>query len=394
MVAHNLLCEVTFWQAYMKHKRLLVFFTYGVSLKTWKDAGTLERDIALYKKLQEKGIDTTFVTYGRTYDIDIAREVCVDVFCNSFYLPRFLYFLCLPFLLYIKRIKFDIIKSHQFIGVLPAVVTKWLSKKKYYARGGYVPTYFFKAERYRSLKYFLRYIMTLCDELLIARYADKICVPSAEEKRYLCKRHPRIQSSTFILQPNWVDTDTFAPNLNVKKRNRSIIFVGRYEAQKNPLLFLESLRGIPDIEATMIGSGSLYADMVSFAQNNNLNVNIYKDRIENRKLSQILCEHQVYVLTTSFEGGSPKTLLEAMSCGLSVISSDTFGTREVFADGKQGLICDLTADAFKKAITFLLDNGEFRKTYGLQARRHIESYYSLDTVFINEYSLINELLSI
>ncbi|MBT3539015.1 glycosyltransferase family 4 protein [Candidatus Parcubacteria bacterium] len=377
----------------MKRKRLLLFFTYGVSLKTWKESGTLERDLVLYKKLQEEGVDTLFITYGRKQDLEIAKEVDVNVFCNTFYLPRFIYFLFLPFLIFVKRIKFDLIKSHQFIGTLPAVIMHWLSKKKYYARGGYVPTYFFKSEKYNSIKHFFRYVMTLFDEILIAKYADKILVPSDEEKRYLQERHKRTKDSIFVLQPNWIDTNIFVTNPEIKKKNRSIIFIGRYEDQKNPILFLESIKDIPDISVTMVGAGSLYGDVVSFVKENGLNVKVHEDRIENSKLPKMLQEHQVYVLTTSFEGGSPKTLLEAMSCGLPVVASDTFGTREAFENEEHGLKCELNSTAFKKAITTLLNNEEICDKFGMQARKHIESHYSLDTVFTTEYSLINHLTS-
>ena len=43
---------------------LVLFFTRGVSLAEWERTGVLEREIALYLALQEKGVQITFVTYG------------------------------------------------------------------------------------------------------------------------------------------------------------------------------------------------------------------------------------------------------------------------------------------------------------------------------------------
>jgi len=40
-----------------------------------------------------------------------------------------------------------------------------------------------------------------------------------------------------------------------------------------------------------------------------------------------------------------------------------------------------------------LNNEEICDKFGMQARKHIESHYSLDTVFTTEYSLINHLTS-
>ena len=48
---------------------IILFFTYGISLKDWDESGILNREIELYKSLS-KNRDTkfTFVTYGDKED--------------------------------------------------------------------------------------------------------------------------------------------------------------------------------------------------------------------------------------------------------------------------------------------------------------------------------------
>ena len=49
--------------------KIIVFFTYGISLKIWEETGLLEREIKIYQELKKKyGIDFTFVTYGDEKD--------------------------------------------------------------------------------------------------------------------------------------------------------------------------------------------------------------------------------------------------------------------------------------------------------------------------------------
>jgi len=49
--------------------KILVFFTYGVSLRTWDKAGLLEREVMLYKKLKDRyNVEVTFLTYGDEND--------------------------------------------------------------------------------------------------------------------------------------------------------------------------------------------------------------------------------------------------------------------------------------------------------------------------------------
>ena len=46
-----------------------LFFTRGVSLKTWDMVGNLDREIALYKRIMDDMNHVTFITYGDATDI-------------------------------------------------------------------------------------------------------------------------------------------------------------------------------------------------------------------------------------------------------------------------------------------------------------------------------------
>ena len=47
-----------------------LLFTYGYSLNTWKESGTLNREVLFYKKLaEEKDIQFTFFTFGNKNDL-------------------------------------------------------------------------------------------------------------------------------------------------------------------------------------------------------------------------------------------------------------------------------------------------------------------------------------
>ena len=54
---------------------LALFFTQGVSLKTWSTVGMLDRELALYRKLQERGVDIEFVTYGDKADLGFVDQI-------------------------------------------------------------------------------------------------------------------------------------------------------------------------------------------------------------------------------------------------------------------------------------------------------------------------------
>jgi hypothetical protein len=63
--------------------RIILIFTYGISLKTWHDTGIYEREMLFYQKLEEKyNISFTFLTYG-----DSSDENYFQGFSNSKVLP-------------------------------------------------------------------------------------------------------------------------------------------------------------------------------------------------------------------------------------------------------------------------------------------------------------------
>ena len=62
---------------------IILLFTYGYSLKTWHESGSLDRELLFYKKLKEDfGVDTTFVTYGDSNDETISKTLGLFLFIN------------------------------------------------------------------------------------------------------------------------------------------------------------------------------------------------------------------------------------------------------------------------------------------------------------------------
>ena len=49
--------------------RVLYVFTFMYSLSTWDKSGTLDKELKIFKKLnEEKGVKFTFLTYGGKKD--------------------------------------------------------------------------------------------------------------------------------------------------------------------------------------------------------------------------------------------------------------------------------------------------------------------------------------
>ena len=61
--------------------KVILFFTYGISLHDWKESGLLSREIQLYKQLHEKyNIEFAFLTYGDSQDLDTINLPFIKIF--------------------------------------------------------------------------------------------------------------------------------------------------------------------------------------------------------------------------------------------------------------------------------------------------------------------------
>lgn len=79
------------------------------------------------------------------------------------------------------------------------------------------------------------------------------------------------------------------------------------------------------------------------------------------------------LLVTSSEEGGPCTVLEAMACGVPVVTSDVGHVPEVIADGETGLLCaNRTAGEYLERLGKLRADAPFKSRLAAQARRFVE----------------------
>jgi hypothetical protein len=54
---------------------LVLFFTRGVSLQTWDRVGMFDREVAIYRRLHDRGVQVSFITYGNRLDLNYADRI-------------------------------------------------------------------------------------------------------------------------------------------------------------------------------------------------------------------------------------------------------------------------------------------------------------------------------
>ena len=124
--------------------KILLLFTYRISLEQWKKLGILERELLLYKKLSLMGVNYKFLTYGNHKDLafkPLIKKICIipvkSVIESINPLLMLIKSLFLPLKLKAKFKDVDIIKSNQILGSWVGVIAKILYRKKLIVRSGY-----------------------------------------------------------------------------------------------------------------------------------------------------------------------------------------------------------------------------------------------------------------
>ena len=90
--------------------------------------------------------------------------------------------------------------------------------------------------------------------------------------------------------------------------------------------------------------------------------------VENVK--EIMAKSDVAVLPTYYREGVPRSLIEAASSGLPIITTTIPGCREIVKDGENGyLIPPKDVEKLKQAMIMLIENPELREKFGKRGRQ-------------------------
>jgi len=361
---------------------LILFFTKGSSLQSWHSSGILEREVALYLQLVQKGIDVSFVTYGDRQDLKFASHIPgIRILCNRWGFPTWLYKSVLPYL-HAKDLKSgDIYKSNQMNGADVALRSAQKWKKKVIARCGFMWSDLARQSKYHDFDEAYQV------ERKVFSGSSQVVVTTKRMKDYVIESH-HISSEKINVIPNYVLTDLFAPSKDAPTKNR-ISFIGRLNEEKNPQTLVRACAHT-NVSLVMAGEGPLKEQVRFLASELNVNLKLLGS-VPHTQLPSILNSSELFVLLSPKEG-HPKTLLEAMSCGVPVIGADSPGIRELIEHGITGWLCEPTPESVRAAINHLLDRPSLRKKIGESARGFVLKNFSLDRILDLEMASYRDLL--
>lgn len=175
----------------------------------------------------------------------------------------------------------------------------------------------------------------------------------------------------------------FYPQQGSNCQNKQVIFVGRYNEQKGLEYLIDTWKKVhfchDDWTLHMYGAGEQEAMLKHLIHKVGLNDTVIVHQPTQQIMEKYL-ESSIFLLTSRFEGFG-MVLIEAMSCGLPVISFNCpWGPADIISDGEDGYLVEyLNTDEAAQRVCQLIENPFLRKEMGALARQNVQRY-ERDTV--------------
>lgn len=365
--------------------RLTLFFSRRVSLKTWDETGMFEREVALYKHMQQRGVSVDFITYHpRDHDYQ-DRIPGIGIHTNRQLPDQRFYPRLIPALHAATLARADVIKTNQMKGAEFAALAARVWNKPLIARCGYLWSDFARRESGPGSE---QEAWALRVEKQAFHTARAIIVTTDDMREAITRRFPTLADKINVI-PNYVDTTLFSPPRITIQPEYDVVFIGRLAEQKNIAGLLGALARLPDVRAAIIGRGDLGEALR--AQYGDLGGRLtWRDSIPHAEIPFWLHRARVFVLPSLYEG-HPKTLIEAQACGTPVIGGNSPGIREIIQHGITGWLTALDSDSIAAAIRQLLADDALRAQLSAAGQRYAVQHYALDSVVERELALYRSL---
>ena len=217
------------------------------------------------------------------------------------------------------------------------------------------------------------------------RKADKIFFQNPDDELLFNKlKITHNLSPTFVVNGSGVDLDYYHVSELPKKLN--FLLIARLLESKGVRIFAEAASIIkinhPNVVFTLVGKIDENPNAISKSL---LNEWIHSGDIDYLgHLSDVrdaVANCSVFVLPSYYREGTPRSILEAMSMGRAVITTNLPGCRETVVDGENGFLVEpKSVETLLEALNFFIDKPNLIPSMGRKSREIAETKYDVHKV--------------
>ena len=217
--------------------------------------------------------------------------------------------------------------------------------------------------------------------VLAFRVSRRIVANSRDVATYIMRTYAAPATPIRVIY-NGIDVERFSPAVEAE-RPGPIVTIGRMVEQKNHALFLQAAAALGQEMAHMrfviVGDGPLRGSLEGQAARLGI-----ADRVtfagQRGDVETILPAASLFWLTSRWEG-MPNVILEAMACGVPVLTPDVGGVRELVRDGVDGFIVPRDdAHAFVLRSRQLLNDTVLWRSQSRAARGRAEEFSTANMI--------------
>ena len=290
-------------------------------------------------------------------------------------------FLDILFFLPMNTKKYDVlhIQTHSYRNIIVlALAVFWgrVLKKKiivmYY--GGAAHEFFSNYPR------LIKFLFQFVDQTIVAG-------------NYVKRAFDNLQIKTTII-PHILEIDKW-PHRQRNSSGYHLLWVRHLRSEYNPIMLLQLFKQLKgrfhQLELKIVGTGPLQEEMKNYIFENSLNDIELLGRVSDTELKLLFDKSDIFINTTNVDN-QPVSVLEAMTCGLPVVSTNVGGIPDIITHGQNGLLsnpCDV--DAMLENIQLLLENSELASKLSKNGRAFVEKTFSPEVVFYQWADVYNRI---
>jgi len=238
---------------------------------------------------------------------------------------------------------------------------------------------------FRKVRDLLSLPFLLWIEKYVFKKTKKILALSNYTKKNIINKYPFTEDKIeTIFYP--VNINFFKPKDSPKEK-RYILFTGRLsDERKNIKTLISAFARISprfkDLKLILVG-GSPSLEMVEMCKNRKVEGSVeFLEFMERESLLSAYQGAELFVIP-SLQEGLCISGLEAMSCGLPVVSTKCGGPEDFIIDGVNGLLCENNdeVDMAEKLMKFFDMSTDARKKMSIAAREHIVTNHNPEKIW-------------